>query len=491
MNKNGKYVFFATAWSAVDGGVNSFNFDLCRSICSEGVKPYVVLPPTAQIPEEEDFGVEFLKLKLDFDKFGDASIAEIKSMVPDDGVGYWVGHDAITGGMALIAARALGGRSVVIHHMDYSNYYYLKSSAGHKKIQTQRALIKNADVVLCVGPRLLNDARNLRPAHRETYEIIPGVPDYVCESGRKTVDHRISFCGRLSESEDKVKNISAGIKAAAKYLSEITSRNGSLALIGVEKSDLLRLSELKDRSVAINLVPYVVDRNEYFAELCCSDLLVMPSVREGFGLVAWEALSLGIPVIISKSSGLYEYLDGLGMTSLVSSVDISGMPAIDEGVIAAGIRNCFANYPVCRSNVFKVSEAVRKNTWQVAARRFLELLSSEQLPVVDDVSLKSEISIDVRKQVKHKPGIVDKESQLGGVFDRFEDVLALTVRKRELVFGRVESTDYSRSQKIKFEFWSAQNPMQAYYLYLPPFVNLKQTIGRLCALMASSIDKAR
>lgn len=483
MKKDCTHVFFATAWSVVDGGVNSFNFDLCKSISRQDTSLYVVLPSMAKLPDEEDSRIKFIRLQETFDKFGATSIAEIQQLASQDGFIYWIGHDAITGGMALMAAAALGGKSVVIHHMDYSNYYYLKSSEGHKKIQVQRTLIKKADIVICVGPRLLNDAKHLRSAHHETYEIIPGAPDYQCETGRKTVDHRISFCGRLSESEDKVKNIGAGVKAAARYLSEIPSRNGSLTLIGVEKSDLSRFSDLKDRSVAINPVPYVVDRIEYFGELCCSDLLIMPSVREGFGLVAWEALSFGIPVIISKSSGLYEYLDKIGLAPLVCSLDISGLPAIDESVIAAQIRNCFANYATYHSNAKEISISLRKNTWEVVARRFLELLSSEDFSADEKTLQTSKALVEDHKSIKQKVEAIDKDSQVGGRFDRFEDLLALTVRKRELVFSRSESTDYSRGRKVKFEFWSVQNPMQAYYLYLPPFVNLKQTVGKLCSLM--------
>ena len=110
----------------------------------------------------------------------------------------------------------------------------------------------------------------------------------------------ISLCGRLSASEDKVKNIGAGVKASIRFLSELPERNGSLTLVGVEQSEALKFVSA-DRSVAVNLVPYVKERQQYFSELMDSDLVVMPSVKEGFGLVAWEAMSLGIPVVISKS----------------------------------------------------------------------------------------------------------------------------------------------------------------------------------------------
>ena len=80
-----------------------------------------------------------------------------------------------------MSANRLGGTSVIFHHMDYSNYYYLKSNDGVKKIALQKTLLKNAEIAICVGPRLLAAARHLRPPHLETYEIIPGIPEFCCD----------------------------------------------------------------------------------------------------------------------------------------------------------------------------------------------------------------------------------------------------------------------------------------------------------------------
>lgn len=485
MDKNISFIFFATAWSAVEGGVNSFNFDLCNAISMEGIDIYVVLPHDAELHPNPTSKITLIKVPEEFDRFGRVSMDLIKNIISITNNTTWIGHDAITGGMALMMVDYAGGRSVVIHHMDYSNYYYLKSDSSSKKIQAQRALIKKSDIVICVGPRLLNDAKHLRPSFKETYEIIPGVASCDLENGRKSFDYRISFCGRISKSEDKVKNIGAGIRAAAKCLSEVTSKNGSLTLIGVEKTDLHSYKDI-NRSIAINTIPYITNREEYFSELACSDILIMPSVKEGFGLVAWEAISLGIPVIISQSSGLYEHLKSLELDPLVYVVNISGLPVIDENIIAAQIRNCFLNYEVAKANAVKLSVAVRNNTWSKVAIRFVELITLDSRQADSANILKDQSKPEQLKPLAKRAGIIDKDIQAGGTFDRFEDLLAITVRKRELVFGRNESTDYSRGQKIKFEFWSALNPLQSYYLYLPPFVNLKQTIGKFCKLISST-----
>jgi len=55
---------------------------------------------------------------------------------------------------------------------------------------------------------------------------------------------------------------------------------------------------------------------------------MMPSWHEGFGLVAWEAIAAGIPLILGKNSGVYRYLlenyPG-AETGYVYAVDLRGL----------------------------------------------------------------------------------------------------------------------------------------------------------------------
>ena len=51
------------------------------------------------------------------------------------------------------------------------------------------------------------------------------------------------------------------------------------------------------------------ESREKLARLFCEvDLVIMPSRTEGFGLAALEALSAGLPVLVSGNSGLGEAL---------------------------------------------------------------------------------------------------------------------------------------------------------------------------------------
>lgn len=209
-----KYVFFATAWSAVHGGVNSFNFDICSAIASVGQFIDVFLESGAPDDQTVPANVKLHRLPTKFTNFDQRSIDFVASSVDDFENTVWVGHDAISGGAAIYSKNVLGGRSVVFHHMDYSNYYFLKQSAVDSKIRTQKQLLKNADIVFAVGTRLFQNARHLRASHLETYEILPGVPGVPIRKQSHTFDHRVSICGRLTPSEDCVKNLGVAVKSA-------------------------------------------------------------------------------------------------------------------------------------------------------------------------------------------------------------------------------------------------------------------------------------
>ncbi|MCX4153065.1 MULTISPECIES: glycosyltransferase family 4 protein [Paraburkholderia] len=480
-----RYVFFATAWSAVNGGINSFNLDLCTAIASIGQSIDVFIERGASKDQSAPPNIKVHELPTLFASFDQQSVKFISSIVPEFSETIWVGHDAISGGAALFAKNSLGGRAAVFHHMDYSNYYYLKHQEVSEKIQTQKHLIKNADIVFGVGPRLFQNARHLRASHLETYEIMPGVPEIPARLQPRQFDYRIAICGRLDPAEDKVKNLTAAVKAAHSCLAQLENRRGSITLIGALPTDINVARLGRDNSVAINSVPYISRRADYFTELQDSDLVLMPSVKEGFGLVAWEAACLGIPVLISRSSGFFEFLKGKGLSELVASVEISGVLPFDEAVIAAQLQQCLTDQDVQKANARKLASEVANFNWKATAERFISLLEG----VAERAAAESTIQILPAPKTsprgeKARTLFLNRDSQAAG-FERFEDLLSLTARRRQLLIDKSASTDYSRGQKIKFEYWATFSPQPAYFLFIHHSSNLKQTLKRFAKLLAT------
>ena len=86
-------------------------------------------------------------------------------------------------------------------------------------------------------------------------------------------------------------------------------------------------------------VVFLGNSNEVDKILCFSDLFLLPSQTESFGLAALEAMASGVPVISSNSGGIPEVnIEGVsGFLSPVGAVDEMAQNAIkilkDEAVL--------------------------------------------------------------------------------------------------------------------------------------------------------------
>ena len=75
-----------------------------------------------------------------------------------------------------------------------------------------------------------------------------------------------------------------------------------------------------DRSQLI-VKGYLEDREFLKKLLCASNLVLIPSRTEGFGLTALKALSAGLPFLVSQNSGFAEALGRISTSFIVDSQD--------------------------------------------------------------------------------------------------------------------------------------------------------------------------
>ncbi len=110
--------------------------------------------------------------------------------------------------------------------------------------------------------------------------------------------------------------------------------------------------------------------------LANSDLLVLPSEAEGFGLVLIEAMAAGVPIVATDAPGIRNVVRH-GDTGLL-------VPVGDSDALAAAIQRC-ADDPALRRHLVEqaAAEVERKYTWQRILPQYAQLLGLET-PAADD-----------------------------------------------------------------------------------------------------------
>jgi glycosyltransferase involved in cell wall biosynthesis len=101
-----------------------------------------------------------------------------------------------------------------------------------------------------------------------------------------------------------------------------------------------------------------MDRENLYRE---ASMVVMPSFDEGFGLPALEAMTLGVPVVVSSRGALPEVVGAAG--SIVAPDDIEGLSAAMERLL---VDRAFADARAREG----IAQA-RRFSWDASAARLL------------------------------------------------------------------------------------------------------------------------
>lgn len=123
----------------------------------------------------------------------------------------------------------------------------------------------------------------------------------VKSSGRFGLDKVVSFLGRITTQ----KGPEYFVEVASLIIQDIKD----VRFVMAGKGDML--GEMKQKTALLNISGYFhfpgFLTDEEIAELFQeSDVFIMPSVSEPFGIVALEAMQAGVPVVISTQSGVSE-----------------------------------------------------------------------------------------------------------------------------------------------------------------------------------------
>ena len=138
-------------------------------------------------------------------------------------------------------------------------------------------------------------------------------------------EFKVLLFGRGDHEDFELK----GYNIATKAFTDQRLKNKSYHLIFVGapegKQDEVREKLLQGgiAEALLTVRKFIQSRDKLKDLLCEADLAIMPSKSEGFGLVALEALSAGLPILVGSKSGFAKALENVlhGNACIVNSDD--------------------------------------------------------------------------------------------------------------------------------------------------------------------------
>ena len=306
----------ADEWGSSKGGISTLNRELCKGLAQQPNVRVTLVVPTYNEKEKQaalEHGVHLTT--PDFELPGYDSIAKLAFPPTDLAIDVVIGHGRKLGPPANVVAKLRRCKRVHIVHTASEQIAMYKNKPqaiadGENKHEIEVALSKTADVVVGIGPKLTENIKfSLRPYCKDqgVLTITPGIFSEF-KKLQQASEERESFYtlvfGRGDNEDFELK----GYDIAAQAVANLNDKTYQLMFVGAPDGE--------EETVKDNLLECGISRNQLtvrgFREsreelgrlFCEADLAIMPSRTEGFGLAALEALSAGLPILVSDNSGL-------------------------------------------------------------------------------------------------------------------------------------------------------------------------------------------
>ena len=223
-------------------------------------------------------------------------------------------HDWLTFRAGMLAKQVTGKPLIVhVHATQYD-----QSAGGHgnplaREIENQA--FSMADQIFAVSQHTKNIIINEYGVHEDKIHVVHNSMDIDEDTDESHNVHR--YLQIMKDNGYKVvvnigrmtiqKGLTHLIEAASKVVAKDPKVLFLIAGGGEQKEELIRLAAHYKISNNVIFEGWVSGK-EWRDSFRIGDLFIMPSVSEPFGLTALEAIGFGIPVIVSKQSGVGEVL---------------------------------------------------------------------------------------------------------------------------------------------------------------------------------------
>ena len=246
-------------------------------------------------------------------------------------------HDWLTY-PAGIHAKQVTGKPLVIH-VHATDFDRSRGNVNPTVYGIERDGMNNADHIITVSEltrrtvieKYGQDPAKVTTVHNAVEPLSEEIRNIKVEHGKDKV---ITFLGRITMQ----KGPEYFVEAASMVLHKTHNVRFVMAGSGDMMEKMIRLAADRDIADRFHFTGFLRGRQVY-EMLASSDVYVMPSVSEPFGISPLEAMQMGCPSIISKQSGCAEILEN------VIKVDYWDIHAMADAMFA------LVNYPALHNHL--------------------------------------------------------------------------------------------------------------------------------------------
>ncbi len=303
------------------GGLGTASYGLTYGLAQQGDMEIVFVLPRRWGGEEESFlriiGADSVDVprrgRIEFSgRYPDNLLEEISNYEQVAGVlarqeSFDVihSHDWLTY-PAGVTAKRLSGKPLVIH-VHATDFDRSRGQVNPTVYAIERQGMDMADHIMCVSnltrqtviDKYGQSPEKVSTVHNAVFPLAN--PDEFKHHARK--DHLVTFLGRITMQ----KGPEYFVEAAARVLRQTDNVRFVMAGSGDKMNEMIDL--VARRGIATRFhFPGFMRGKQVQQLLADSDVYIMPSVSEPFGISPLEAMQVGCPTIISNQSGCAEIL---------------------------------------------------------------------------------------------------------------------------------------------------------------------------------------
>ena len=331
-----RVTLLGSEWRSKKGGLSTVNRHLAFQLAEHMEVEVTLLVPPSACSEEERIDAKSHNIAIrEAERLVGYDSLECLIVPPRDlAIDIVLGHGAKLGKQVQVIQNSHSCKWVQVvdtapEELGMFKSYSKAISKGEEKHRTEVDLCKLTYLVVAIGPKL-NDAYTAYlgfcKKQQDFIQLTLGILrefSVVRKTTKESKNSRVLTFGRSDPEDFRLK----GYDIAAKAIVELKDSSYRLIFVGAPDGkeedvadNLLKCKISEDQLV----VRKFVESKERLKELFCeADLAMMPSRTEGFGLTWLEALSAGLPILVSGNSGFGDALRSLplGKPFVVDSTD--------------------------------------------------------------------------------------------------------------------------------------------------------------------------